>query len=520
MKPWLIVCALMMVSMGMAQSSIVMNEIYSRGTNDNPDWVELFNISSQEVDVSGYLIYDNGGQSGSKPKKALPAGTVIPGQGFLVIVVDDTAASAFGLSSNGEQVWLEDNNGAIIDQVTFPALAVSQSYGRLPDGGEWQILDAITPGATNKDLVNTVIVMNEIYSRGTNDDPDWVELFNNSSQEVDVGGYLIYDNGGQSGSKPKRALPPGTIIPGEGFLVIVVDDTAASSFGLSSNGEVVWLENNSGQIIDQAIFPALDVNQSYGRFPDGGDWQVLNRITRGASNNVLSGSVVVMNEIYSRGTNYNPDWIELYNTSEEEVDVSGYLIYDNGGQSGSKPKKALPAGSLIAPEGFLVIVVDDTSDSGFGLSSNGEQVWLEDRDGYIIDQVIFPALQTNQSYGRIPDGGEWSILNWVTRGYNNWYDNIVEELPAFFPNQVILSQNYPNPFNPATTIGFHLPRPGQVTLSIYNTAGQLVTDWFDDYLAAGYHQITFDGSGLTSGLYVYTVRTAIGTQSKKMLLIR
>ena len=516
----MMIYVVIMVSMGLAQSNIVINEIYSRGNNNDPDWIELFNNSQQEVDVSGYLIYDNGGQSGSKPKKALPDGTVIFGKGFLVIVVDDTAASAFGLSSNGEQVWLEDNSGAVIDQVIFPVLEVGQSYGRLPDGDEWQILNVITPGATNKDLVPGAIVMNEIYSRGTNNDPDWIELYNSSDQGVDVSGYLIYDNGGQSGSKPKKALPDGTVISGQGFLVIVVDDTAAGSFGLSSNGETVWLEDNTGQIIDQTIFPALEVNQSYGRFPDGGDWQVLNRITRGASNNVIIGSVIVMNEIYSRGSNDDPDWIELYNTSDQEVDVSGYLIYDNGGQSGSKPKKALPSGSLIPPKDFLVIVVDDTSNSGFGLSSDGEEVWLEDNQGFIIDQVTFPALLTNQSYGRLPDGGEWQVLNAVTRGSSNIAVGINEQILTSLPAGTKLYQNYPNPFNPVTTIGFHLSRPDRVNLNIYNTAGQLVAAWFDDYHVAGYHQIQFNGSGLSSGIYTYRLITAMGTQSKKMLLIR
>ena len=52
-----------------AQSSVVMNEIYSRGTTDDPDWIEIYNTTSADIDLSGYKIYDSGGQTGSKTKK-------------------------------------------------------------------------------------------------------------------------------------------------------------------------------------------------------------------------------------------------------------------------------------------------------------------------------------------------------------------------------------------------------------------------------------------------------------------
>jgi len=133
-----------------AQSTIVMNEIYSRGTSSAPDWIELYNPTASAVDISAYKIYDNGGQGGTKPKKSFPAGTSIPSKGFYVIVTDDGAADAFGLSSSGEKVWLEDATGTIIDTVTFAAYEATQSYARIPDGsGNWKIVNTITRGTSN-----------------------------------------------------------------------------------------------------------------------------------------------------------------------------------------------------------------------------------------------------------------------------------------------------------------------------------------------------------------------------------
>lgn len=396
-------------------SIIKLNEVYSRGTDLNRDWVEVYNTSEAEVDISGYKIYDSGGQSGSKPKKEFPAGSLVPSHGFLVIVVDTDDESGFGLSSGGEEIWLENVSGTVIDNVVFSAMAPTESYGRFPDGSaNWQLLPSITRGYANSNTPNYVF-MNEIYSRGTAGNPDWVEIYNTSAEDIDISGYKIYDSGGQSGSKPKKLFPEGSILPANGFLVITVDDEDASGFGLSSGGEQIWLENASGLLIDNLAFPAMDVNQSFGRYPDGTiDWQLLPTITKGFAN-INTANFILMNEIYSRGSAENPDWIEIHNGSTDQIDISGYKIYDSGGFAGTKPKKEFPAGSLIPAGGFLVIVVDTEDESGFGLSSGGEKVWLEDVSGLLIDYLLFPAMEVEQSYGRFPDGSqEWKLLGTLT----------------------------------------------------------------------------------------------------------
>jgi hypothetical protein len=413
-------------SAALPDPEIKMNEIFSQGTAESPDWIELYNNSAFEADLAGWKIYDSGGQTGSKPKMTLPAGSVIPAKGFLVVVVDNGSESGFGLSSNGEEVWLEKPAGAISDNITFPALTATQSYGRFPDGSNnLQVLETVTRGAANSNAIPVVakVVMNEIYSRGTTEAPDWIELFNDGDAEVNISGWLIYDSGGNGGTKPKKAIPEGTMIPAKGFYVIVVDDGTESGFGLSSNGEEVWFAKPDGTVVDNATFPALTETQSFGRFPDGTtNWQVLETITRGTANSTVIpvNTIILMNEIYSRGTPENPDWIEIYNASTVTVNLTGYKIYDSGGNGGTKPKKVIPEGTAIPAGGFYVIVVDDGSASGFGLSSGGEEVWLEKPDGTIIDNLAFPAMDVTQSYGRFPDGSEnWQLLNALTPGAPN-----------------------------------------------------------------------------------------------------
>ena len=83
-----------------------------------------------------------------------------------------------------------------------------------------------------------------------------------------------------------------------------------------------------------------------------------------------------------------------------------------------------------------------------------------------------------------------------------------------------LSQNFPNPFNPVTTIQYSLPSESSVQLTVYNINGQEVEYLVDDILPAGIHNINWDASKLTSGIYFYRLTTDSYTESKKMLLIK
>ncbi|MBU1921393.1 T9SS type A sorting domain-containing protein, partial [bacterium] len=87
------------------------------------------------------------------------------------------------------------------------------------------------------------------------------------------------------------------------------------------------------------------------------------------------------------------------------------------------------------------------------------------------------------------------------------------------PSKFTLSA-YPNPFNPVTTIQFSLIKNESVTLSIYNTAGQLVETLLDEVYNAGEHRVQFDGAALSSGLYFARLQSAERTTVQKLLLLK
>ncbi|MBO6536746.1 MAG: T9SS type A sorting domain-containing protein [Balneolaceae bacterium] len=88
------------------------------------------------------------------------------------------------------------------------------------------------------------------------------------------------------------------------------------------------------------------------------------------------------------------------------------------------------------------------------------------------------------------------------------------------PKEIKLDQNYPNPFNPSTNISFNLPQASDVTLTVYNMLGKKVAVLVNGQKSAGAHSVTFDASGLSSGVYMYRLQTNSVTITKMMTLLK
>ena len=88
------------------------------------------------------------------------------------------------------------------------------------------------------------------------------------------------------------------------------------------------------------------------------------------------------------------------------------------------------------------------------------------------------------------------------------------------PWQTELLPNYPNPFNPTTTIEFTISHPQDIQLAVYNLLGQRITVLARGSYSAGVHEVQFDGSRLTSGVYFYRLVAAKQVNTRKMILIK
>jgi|TARA_B110000116_G_scaffold194962_1_gene169804 choice-of-anchor B domain-containing protein len=95
----------------------------------------------------------------------------------------------------------------------------------------------------------------------------------------------------------------------------------------------------------------------------------------------------------------------------------------------------------------------------------------------------------------------------------------INENPVI-PEKFELKQNYPNPFNPTTQIQYELPQDGNISLIVYNMLGENLIELDKGFKMAGTHKVTFDGSMLPSGIYLYQLRSGDFIRTKKMTFMK
>ena len=117
---------------------------------------------------------------------------------------------------------------------------------------------------------------------------------------------------------------------------------------------------------------------------------------------------------------------------------------------------------------------------------------------------------------QIDNDGTYSYSKTITVDLTTITDVNGNELPKVYS----LSQNYPNPFNPTTTIKFGLPEAGFVDLRVFNMLGEEVAQLVSNEMRAGYHEVNFDASNLSSGMYIYKLTSGKFAQTKKLMLLK
>jgi hypothetical protein len=119
-------------------------------------------------------------------------------------------------------------------------------------------------------------------------------------------------------------------------------------------------------------------------------------------------------------------------------------------------------------------------------------------------------------------GWESVMSDFVYRkGVQNEEDRPGRETENTAPTKYSLQQNYPNPFNPSTSVRFELPQNAYVTVKVYNALGEEVAILVNnEYKSVGRYSVTFDGTNLASGIYLYSIEAGVFRDTKKMVLIK
>jgi hypothetical protein len=323
---------------------------------------------------------------------------------------------------------------------------------------------------------------------------DWVELFNISESEMNLEGYFLSDRR----SEPTKFKFPNTSISPKDYLIIWIDkDTLQvglhTNFKLSAIGEHVYLFNPDTLLIDYVHFFNMQEDESIGRTKDGnGPFEILSP-TFNESNGNDSGSIVI-NEWMALNESQNADeygeyndWIELFNNSNQYINLEGYFISNKVTERTKYKFSTL----ILEPYGFALLWADEDTLQGefhlpFKLDSERDDLVLSRPDTSTIDYFSFNNIAYNSSISRYPNGtGNIQQSNATPLSFNTnelVQGNLFSQCSALFPN-------------PADQIVYLSKSKDVLSWKIFNQKGILIMEnknipsnsIFIEHLSEGYY---------------------------------
>ncbi|PIR75407.1 MAG: hypothetical protein CO030_02025 [Candidatus Magasanikbacteria bacterium CG_4_9_14_0_2_um_filter_42_11] len=436
--------------------NIRINEFVSNPNTDEHEWIELFNFSTSSIVLTGWTLHDGAGQI------AAPTST-IEANNFAVVELNSSK-----LNNGGDKITLNNTNDETINAIAYgdweDATITAPGKGNamaIGDDDVWHETTSSTKGSENiitapvEEIDDTpapssggggggsvtpsyqmydegVVVINELVSDPQDGENEFVELFNTSNTSISLDNWWIED-----GSEAKTMLEGS--IAAHGFIVI---DTPKGN--LNNSGDIVLLFDPSGKNIDKVTYgtwddgdtsdnaPAPPDPLSIARRSDGldadndfYDFILTDTITKGKPNIIsltttdesgtgqvlgtkIFASDVRITEIYPNppGSDSEDECIELYNTSDKTVDITGWKLGDS-----SKKRYTLTDGHMT-PGAYLVL---KRATTGIALNnSGGEEVGLYDPNGAMVEKAQYAgSAPEGQSWARKEDGS-WAWTTEVT----------------------------------------------------------------------------------------------------------
>jgi len=478
------------------------NNSYHDEYGEYNDWIEVYNPNNYPVNIGGAFITD---RINIPDKFRIPSyhpdSTTIPARERIILWADNQADQGilhldFGLSGKGEELALINTDGQdILDSLTFPDQYAGFSYGRKSDTLNNWLQMRPTPGSTNITEIIRGIIINEIMADNDNkladeygNFSDWIELYNSNDFPVDIGGYCLTDTIGYSAKYriPGNA-PEKTLLAAHSYQIVFADDSTElgplhTNFKLSRKGEEIGLYHfDAFEHIDALSYPEQYENFAFAR-PEGGNEWISMPPTPLAPNMLPDFSELYINELMADNDDWISDengefddWIELYNNSQEPIDIGGLFFSDS---IADKMKHRIPSlyadSTTISPGGFMLLWADNDEEQGilhlgFKLSKDGEEIALFNFDGSIIDETSYTST-LGLSYGRRTNGyTDWTWFDHPTPAASN----TITSLPKVNPEDFSLLL-YPNPMTDYIRFVYTSSDEETVSFSIYNISGEKV----------------------------------------------
>lgn len=348
-------------AVGPVAESLRISELMYHPADPNTEFIELQNVGAEAIHLD--LVHFTDGIDFTFGDFTLPAG------GYALIVENQTDFQSTygtdlpiagqylgGLDNDGEEIVLRDALGAEILDFGY-----KDSWYELTDGSGFSLTmvdpasadpnlwdakvgwrsslaEGGTPGGVDMVLAAGSIVINELLAHSHSTASDWIELYNTTGQNINIGGWFLSDRNNDDPNIMKYEIPGETVINAHSYVVFAENVTFGNPsapgcntpFGLSEAGETVYLySGQSGQLTGyyqtEENFDASETDVTFGRYEKaelsgGYDFVRQSSPSQGAVNNGPLIADIVMTEIF-----YNPlsggayEFVELYNRSGSPV---------------------------------------------------------------------------------------------------------------------------------------------------------------------------------------------------------
>jgi hypothetical protein len=214
--------------------------------------------------------------------------------------------------------------------------------------------------------------------------------------------------------------------------------------------------------------------------------------------------------VYNFKTKGAPQTVALYSPINNTTNIILPITFKWFKSHDLTNKSKITIGKNDAIENYLIQIVTDTINF-YGYYSNtvNDTIITVDSLSHLTTYYWRVSAKNEMGWGQVSNWWKFSTAN-VGIG------KLGTEIPAFYR----LYNNYPNPFNPSTNIKFDIPENSFVSLTVYDMLGKEISKLIHENLIAGSYTINFNLSNLTSGIYIYRIKTGKFSETKKMVLIK
>ena len=402
--------------------------MYAPSGGQSYQYLEMQNVGSTELDLTGCAVK---GISFN-----FPVGFTI-GPGEVIVLASGQNPAAFAarypgvsvaayftgkLAGSGERITIEDGQGRAVYAVNYAtgggwpvsvdgrSIEIIEVNGDPDDPANWRLSGSATgsPGSVGNAvagggvLINEVMALNSSVLTNGGTTPDWIELVNQGTNGVSLGGWSLSNDG-----DARRYVFPGGVTIGAGGYLVVYCDTQTNApglhteFALSGQGEHVFLYDGQGNRVDGMSFGRQVSNLSVGRV--GGYWRLTVPTPNGANQLAVEGqaSSLVINEWLANAAPGQSDWLELYNPSGLPVALRGLYV------GASNALFQITALAFVPAGGYVQLLADELAGPehvDFKLPAEGGEIVIYDAFGVEVNRVSYGAQLDGVSEGRLPDG--------------------------------------------------------------------------------------------------------------------